>query len=698
MEVPTAKPEDKQVKPMVVDLDQRRSFAEYLISSDVKLVRAEFMWHLQRQGQALPRRQEAEGMTFPDKAEQQRPALVSHEEVWQWAEGKLPHVFVLSVSHCWEAREHPDPCGHQLGLVASFTSLHYAVYECQQWLFFDYLSVYQYERELAEQERSFRKALDNMHALYAHASTSTLRIEGLTPPEVLGKMQDEGKHLMVYHGPSKRVMSIPLTDLREPHKCGTDCPFLHLNRTPYLERGWCRIEVEWSSSRGKHARNVRIDGQGREKYAFKAPMPPDKFQEQVGSHLKFTHRSDCDAVLALQRRIFYERASTTEELVQTGLAEEEVVTLAQVLSEYTQVRRLRITLSEMAPAAAKALGEALAAHPTLQEVECPGPDWCCLQIRGGGRDPLAKALAKALRTNPKITKVDLSCNEITADGAQALGDALAQNNSVTSLDLRGNCIGNVGAKALGDALAQNNSVTSLDLAVNELGDEGAKALAAALEINSAVTEIDLRNNRIRDEGAKALEEALKKNSTVTSLDLSHNNLSKEREQAWRRRRMQELLAVKLDKKPKQCQDDALAEISPKPGFEALADALTQNATVKRVYLGWKGPSAVTKTFIKIGEEGAKALADALTQNTMVTDLNLGSNGIGDVGAKALADALAQNATVKLVNLSSNQIGDEGAKADPWRRIGKYRRLAGVGRRPGAERHGETREVEQQPNW
>ena len=223
-------------------------------------------------------------MTFPDKADQQRPALVSHEEVWQWVEGKLPHVFVLSVSHCWEAREHPDPCGHQLGLVASFTSLHYAVYECQQWLFFDYLSVYQYE--LAEQERSFRKALENMHALYAHASTSTLRIEGLTPPEVLRKMQDEGKHLMAYHGPSKRVMSIPLSDLREPHECDTNCPFLHLNRTPYLERGWCRVEVEWSSSRGQHARNVRIDGQGGEEYAFKAPMPPEQVPGAGGLQLK----------------------------------------------------------------------------------------------------------------------------------------------------------------------------------------------------------------------------------------------------------------------------------------------------------------------------------------------------------------------------------------------------------------------------
>ncbi|CAJ1333058.1 unnamed protein product, partial [Effrenium voratum] len=177
--------------------------------------------------------------------------------------------------------------------------------------------------------------------------------------------------------------------------------------------------------------------------AFGAPVcaqdvptaKPEDQQEQVGSNLKFTHRSDCDAVLALQRRIFYERASTTEELVQSGLAEEEVVTLAQVLSEYTQVRRLRITLSEIGPAAAEVLGEALAAHPTLQEVECPGPDSPYGEIGERGGDPLAKAgevlghggrllqlrqaLAKALKTNPKITKVDLSCNEITADGAQA---------------------------------------------------------------------------------------------------------------------------------------------------------------------------------------------------------------------------------------------------------------------------------------
>ena len=87
----------------------------------------------------------------------------------------LEHELLTSaqVSHVWESREHADPHGYQLRKLAE-------VVDMNSWYFYDYMSLYQYKRNMASQERSFRRAMANMHVLYAHEHTSTLRIETLT--------------------------------------------------------------------------------------------------------------------------------------------------------------------------------------------------------------------------------------------------------------------------------------------------------------------------------------------------------------------------------------------------------------------------------------------------------------------------------------------------------------------------------------
>ncbi|CAE7230521.1 NLRC3 [Symbiodinium necroappetens] len=61
-------------------------------------VRADFIKKLHREGQRLPRRQEAES-AYVDG----RTALVTHEEAQDWAHGKAPDgTHVISLSHCWE--------------------------------------------------------------------------------------------------------------------------------------------------------------------------------------------------------------------------------------------------------------------------------------------------------------------------------------------------------------------------------------------------------------------------------------------------------------------------------------------------------------------------------------------------------------------------------------------------------------------
>lgn len=183
------------------------------------------------------------------------------------------------VSHVWEAREHPDPHGYQLGKLAK-------VVEEDTWYFFDYVSLYQFKRNVESQEKSFRQAMNNMRILYSHEHTATLRIESLTPVE---KMRLDAS-VLVYHAPSGEVKPVRVVDLME-------------NRTAYRDRGWCIAEHQWSATRSVASLSKEID-QDETDMAGQAPMPPEVFVPLFKEKLKFTHRSDMDTVLKLQEKVF----------------------------------------------------------------------------------------------------------------------------------------------------------------------------------------------------------------------------------------------------------------------------------------------------------------------------------------------------------------------------------------------------------
>ena len=113
-----------------------RDFRRFLIEADIKLVRPEFLRQLHQAGEVWPRCQEAELLPR---------ALYMPREDEDFA--------TCSVSHCWEAREHPDPCGFQLAQIV----LHMDREEdfcgdvCSKtgrrvYFFIDFLSLYQYKR------------------------------------------------------------------------------------------------------------------------------------------------------------------------------------------------------------------------------------------------------------------------------------------------------------------------------------------------------------------------------------------------------------------------------------------------------------------------------------------------------------------------------------------------------------------------
>lgn len=240
----------------------------------------------------------------------------------------------ISISHAWETREHPDPCRYQLQQIVEWAVLYEAAFRADVWIFYDYVSLFQYERDPKSEQRSFDEAMANMHILYAHEFSLTFRIETLTPDEVWEAMKENEQELVtVWDDESKSLKAKPLNKL------------MH-NRVFYLERGWCKAEVEWSSLRTVNAQHQRIDrrdSKGSDGDAFngRVPMTPQAFQESM-NQAEFTHRSDKDAVIHLQEKIFFEKVTSCETLVLEGLPATQIEALARAMPLYENLKHLKI--------------------------------------------------------------------------------------------------------------------------------------------------------------------------------------------------------------------------------------------------------------------------------------------------------------------------------------------------------------------
>ena len=215
-----------------------------MVRSDIRFVRPDYILRLRREHRVFPRRQEAEG---------EEGALFQLDPATQAGDFKY-----VAVSHCWESREHPDPHGFQLALLADWIDgpvCRHPQHESQEVvLFIDYVSLYQYGNRGQTQDASFRRSMEHMHLLYANSGADfcqgVLSISHLTPWwwKTVGS-----KAIPVFSNPAGRVQEVPLANLRPTlegscsEECDDSCANLHANSTPYWHRGWCRAEVEWAS-------------------------------------------------------------------------------------------------------------------------------------------------------------------------------------------------------------------------------------------------------------------------------------------------------------------------------------------------------------------------------------------------------------------------------------------------------------------
>ncbi|KAI9106198.1 hypothetical protein DFS34DRAFT_602539 [Phlyctochytrium arcticum] len=103
--------------------------------------------------------------------------------------------------------------------------------------------------------------------------------------------------------------------------------------------------------------------------------------------------------------------------------------------------------------------------------------------------------AQSLKTNLRMTSVDLSCNRISRDGGVAICKSLYNHPSLTFLKLSCCAIQDEGAEAVSDMLKNNFALQTLHLDHNQITGQGLVAISTAFPKNFVLKQICLWGNK-----------------------------------------------------------------------------------------------------------------------------------------------------------------------------------------------------------
>ncbi|XP_072892333.1 NACHT, LRR and PYD domains-containing protein 3-like isoform X2 [Hemitrygon akajei] len=206
-------------------------------------------------------------------------------------------------------------------------------------------------------------------------------------------------------------------------------------------------------------------------------------------------------------------------LSDVGLTDSGAEDLASALSTIPSLTELDLSVNKLGDSGVKLVSAA------LRNPECKIQK---LGLRGVGlTDSGAKDLASALSTIPSLTDLYLSDNKLGDSGVKLVSVALRNPEcKIQKLWLR--CIGftHSGVEDLVSALSTNPLLTELNLSGNELGDSGVKLVSEALRNPEyKIQKLVLNRVGLSDSGAEDLVSALSTNLSLMELNLGYNSLT-----------------------------------------------------------------------------------------------------------------------------------------------------------------------------
>ncbi|EFA85234.1 hypothetical protein PPL_02234 [Heterostelium album PN500] len=146
-----------------------------------------------------------------------------------------------------------------------------------------------------------------------------------------------------------------------------------------------------------------------------------------------------------------------------------------------------------------------------------------------------------LRSNTTLTSLDLSDNNIGANGAKQIMEGLRYNSTLTKLYFKNNKIGDNAGAYISTMIKDNKCLQYLDISENNLQTNAGILVSLSLESNSTLKYLNLAHNQMleasnnSDSNIKrchqALQNIFQRNKTMTNLELEGNclleNIAKE---------------------------------------------------------------------------------------------------------------------------------------------------------------------------
>jgi hypothetical protein len=499
-------------------------------SGAIAAVKGTWLVGLHKRGGRLSRRQDLPPEAFWSAGELKRVALALGDDFG---------VLFVALSYRWLTKEHPDPDGFHLGIVAAVAELYlnlrggkfplgdddgpdgfpsqltlafrkHGLGLPEFALFWDFASLHQPPRTDAE-AKLFPKGLQNSNVWYGHART-VVWMQSQLPEGFAARM---------------RASEPPLAET-------------------YEDSGWCYVEAAISAAIKPGF--LRLDLAKRTKLAMACaygpdlpgdpdemlacvcarrrppPPSPETVRRLLQTEKRFTNSSDVSKVADLYAT-FFGKVTNVDALVFQGLewGDADVVELCEVLPRFAAVRTLDLSRNKIGPEGTSALGEALKVNAVLT---------CLVLEHNNIGDEGAKAIAEALKVNAVLKNCNLLKNSLDVESVTMLAKIGTEKGIMLSGMKRDQTeeyfirqgLQPADAILIGSDLQFMAVVTALNLWNNSIGDEGAIAIAEALKVNAVVTNLNLRSNSIGVEGAKAIAEALKVNAVLTKLDLEYNDM------------------------------------------------------------------------------------------------------------------------------------------------------------------------------
>ena len=276
----------------------------------------------------------------------------------------------------------------------------------------------------------------------------------------------------------------------------------------------------------------------------------------------------------------------------------------------------------------------------------------------------AAALANGLAGNAKLKELNLSDNDLDAEGISKILDALKTSNLI-KLDISHNNISDEAADDMAIFLSKNLQLEELDVSHNDLLSTG---ITKICKVNlSRLVTFDISHNEVTDEAAKSISMVLSCNNKLQSLDLSFNYFKNEGFMKIFYSLKNIMCLRKLNISSNDITAKAASSIATFLSHNAkleeldLSNNFMQTTGAITIFNSMRNMSSLKKLYFHnnvIGDEAAESIAIILEQNIKLQKLDISFNNLHSVGAIKIFLSLKDILNLTALNVSHNMINDE----------------------------------------